>query len=260
MENLNIFQASMKIIKSEIKSSGDILAYLEEEKILKNTILDVFHDATGEVQCRIACLHLNQSIKWAGEIVMEGLAKKNCHDLQEFFSGLCKQLFPACKSSIIESHTTLCQGNLSIADYGKALRILNEGMGTDVDHYIERIGFVRGLNKGKVRTALLTHAISELSFEALINLACQVEINLSDEKEEFEEKMEETGKVKGVKLSREYFRIAKVKGLSIGKCYNCFSRSHSCSACPRTHCQFCQKKVNKVGHFSLLCPLCPQKL
>ena len=66
----------MKIIKSEIKSSGDILAYLEEEKILKNTILDVFRDATGEVQCRIACLHLNQSIKWAGEIVMEGLANK----------------------------------------------------------------------------------------------------------------------------------------------------------------------------------------
>ena len=62
MDNLAIFEASMKIIKSVVKCSTDILIYLEEEKVLKNTILDVFGDASAAVQCRIACLHLDDSI------------------------------------------------------------------------------------------------------------------------------------------------------------------------------------------------------
>ena len=110
MDNLAIFEASMKIIKSELKCSTDILVYLEEEKILKNTIVNIFGDASAEVQCCIACLHLGDSIRWEGECVMEELAKGGCHRLQEFFSLLCKRLYPALKTSLGKKKSAMCQG------------------------------------------------------------------------------------------------------------------------------------------------------
>ena len=164
MNNLSIFQASMKIIKSYLSSSNNILLYLEEEKVLKNTILDIFHNTTADVQCRIACLHLGDNIRWVGENILEEMAKGKSFDLQRFFFLLCKQIFPAFKTSLIDKRRTLCQGTLSIADYGKALKILNEGLGMSVDHYCVRMSFVFGLNEGIVKRTLFTHALEGMDF------------------------------------------------------------------------------------------------
>ena len=270
MDNLNIFQASMKIIKSYPTYSTDVLVYFAEEKILKNSILDVFKNTTADVQCRIACLHLSNNIRWRGGEILEGMARGRCHDLHQFFFLLCRKVFPAYKTSMIEKRRTLCQGTLSIADYGKALKILNEGLGTSVDHYCVRMDFVYGLNEGTVKRTLFTHALEEMDFETLINLAAQIEINMAHEvgiagggvHEERkirvgEEVKEREGKVK---LSKEYFKVAKIKGLKAGSCYNCIKNFHSCHSCPKTKCIFCHKNVNQVGHYSLLCPLYPRKL
>lgn len=278
MDNLAVFEASMKIIKSVVKCSTDILVYLEEEKILKNTILDVFGDASAAVQCRIACLHLDNSIRWAGEYVMEELAKSGDHCLQGFFTLLCKQLFPASKTSLSERKSALCQGESSIVEYAKELRILVEGMGTSVDHYGVRWSFVKGLNEGVVRAVLRMHPFEGKSFEALVSHAAEVEINMSCEEVEVvggmirleqdsgvkvsseEGGVENKKQVKGPILSPKYFKMAREKGLGPGKCYNCLTGFHSCYSCPRIKCKFCGKKLGQTGHFSLLCPLSPAKL
>ena len=119
MDNLSIFQVSMKNIKSHLTSSNNILLYLEEEKILKNTILNIFLNTTADVQCRIACLHRGDNIRWVGENILEEMAKSKSFDLQRFFFLLGKQIFPAFGTSLIDKRRTLCQGALKIADYGK---------------------------------------------------------------------------------------------------------------------------------------------
>ena len=134
---------------------------------------------------------------------MEELAKSGDHCLQGFFTLLCKQLFPASKTSLSERKSALCQGESSIVEYAKELRILVEGMGTSVDHYGVRWSFVKGLNEGVVRAAFQMYPFEGKSFEALVSHAAEVEINMSCEEVEVVGGMIRLEQDSGVKVSSE---------------------------------------------------------
>ena len=141
--------------------------------------------------------------------------------------------------------------------------------------------FVEGLNEGVVKAALLMHHLSEMSFDALVSHAAEVEIRVSNKEVEVVEGMirfkqnsgvrvsseeanvageMEKDRVRGPILSQKYFKMAREKRLGVGKCYNCLTGFHNCYSCPRIKCKFCGKKLSQSGHYSQLCPLFPAKL
>lgn len=259
MSDLNNHEATLKeliqsrkVINVCLESSDDIVAYLEEEKILKNSINDLYEDFSPKDKIKIAFLHMSKEV----EKYARGESLESCHDLHELFDLLFKTIYPASNSTLSLEYRNLVQGERTILEFSKRLCVLSEKIGLDLE--MEKLKFISGITEEEVRETLLRADLTIYGFWGLVKYASslvetlQLSTKFKERKEEA--RMETITKNKTFLVSTDYFRIAQKRGLSKGQCYNCMKGFHHAISCPQQFCSYCRGKTGNVKHFSLGCP------
>ena len=261
MEEISLIKRSMKIIKTQLISTSDILGYLKEEKILKNAIINIFGDFSQKIQCTIACFHMEGEdglIRDFGDEILEEMKMNDSYDLLKFLELVYLKVFPANMSTLMLKYEDLRQEDLSIVMFSRDIEILTKRMGLKIEN--QKYKFIFGLSNTKLKKAMLRNSVEGCSFKKLVHSAIDIEMNLMGENDEkVEEKIAQSKEVK-LEGPAKYFRLAVEKNLKKGLCYNCMTEFHACSKCPVSVCKFCKKDTGKVKHFSLGCPDCPERL
>ena len=257
MSNLNNRDATLrelaqskKVINVCLSSLHDIVSYLEEEKILKNSIFRFYEDFTPKDQVKIALLHLGKEVeKYAFEISFQ----KEYQNLDEFFYLLFKTIFPAKYSTLNLEYRNLVQGERTILDFAKRLSVLSEKIGLDLE--MEKLKFISGITEEEVRETLLRADLTIYKFWGLVKYASSLveTLNLSTKFQKGSETKTEN-KTQAFLVSTKYFKMAKKRGLSKGQCYNCMKGFHPAISCPQQFCRYCKSETSTVKHFSLGCP------
>ena len=254
MDARDVLKLSLKAIKFQLRKSEDIVAYLNDERILKRDIRDVFEDVSEELQCRIAYLHLDSNLDSYGSEILHDMKKEQSFSLDLFFSKIFVQLFPAKNTALYVQYRDLSQGEESVVDFARTLRTLCKEMGIPIE--TQTFKFVLGLKDKDVRDAILRSDMASYNFQGpfdfAVSLGCSLSFCVKGREGEVEAGL--------VQVSKQYYKIAKEKGVKKGVCYNCLEGFHSCAICPFKTCKFCKKKNSVVKHFSLKCPLCPRKV
>ena len=254
-EELNVLRSATKSIKTRITGCSNIIDYLLEERSLKNSILDFFGDFDVKFQCKVAILLIDDGgIQGLARKIVEQMDSRSSHDLDMFFSQLLEMVFPNSLSFLYVEFSNFKQGSLSISEYGLRFKILCEGLGHKMQY--QKIRFIEGIAKKRVRDILLKADLSRYDIQGLMDYAAGLEnIALIDEKG-----VDETSGVYKIEVSTIHFKLAEQKGLKKGLCFNCFIGHHECFSCPSSLCKFCKKPNGQVKHFSLACVKCPSKL
>ena len=241
---------SKKVINVCLSSLHDIVSYLEEEKILKNSIFRFYEDYTPKDQVKIALLHLGKEVeKYAFEISFQ----KEYQNLDEFFYLLFKTIFPAKYSTLNLEYRNLVQGERTILDFAKRLSVLSEKIGLDLE--MEKLKFISGIKEEEIRETLLRADLTIYKFWGLVKYASSLveTLKLSTKFQKGSETKTEN-KTQAFLVSTKYFKMAKKRGLSKGQCYNCMKGFHCAISCPQQFCSYCRGETSKVKHFSLGCP------
>ena len=246
---------SKKVINVCLSSLHDIVSYLEEEKILNNSIFRFYEDFTPKDQVRIALLHLGKEVeKYAYEISFQ----KEYQNLDAFFDLLFKTIFLAKYSTLNLEYRNLVQGERTILDFAKRLSVLSEKIGLDLE--MEKLKFISGITEEDVRETLLRADLTIYGFWGLVKYASslvetlQLSTKFKERKEEARMETKTKNKTQALIVSTNYFRIAQKRGLSKGQCYNCMKGFHHAISCPQQFCSYCRGKTGNVKHFSLGCP------
>ena len=261
MSDLNNHEATLKeliqsrkVINVCLESSDDIVSYLEEEKSLKNSIIDLYEDFSPKDKIKIAFLHMSKEV----EKYARGESLESCHDLHELFDLLFKTLYPASNSTLSLEYRNLVQGERTILDFAKRLSVLCEKIGLDLE--MEKLKFISGITDEEVRETLLRADLTIYGFWGLVKYASSL-VETLQLSTKFKERKEEAGmetktknKTQAFLVSTNYFRIAQKRGLSKGQCYNCMKGFHHAISCPQQFCSYCREKTGKMKHFSLGCP------
>ena len=256
MTDLSLSAKSHKIITTCLKSSSDIVSYILEEKNLKNSISNFYGDCSPEIQCKVAWIHLGDTVSDHSLDILSEMERRVSYDLSLFFVSLFKAIFPASISALDLKYRELKQGSLSIVGYARILRVITEKLGYHLGN--QKFKFILGINDQRIKEVLLRADLNLYDLQGLVEYAISLESSLSLSDELLAKK--EGSKEEKVYVSKNYFKLAKEKGLKKGLCYNCITQYHSCSSCPLDHCKFCKKKNRDVKHFSLGCSKCPGKL
>ena len=261
MSDLNNHEATLKeliqsrkVINVCLESSDDIVSYLEEEKSLKNSIIDLYEDFSPKDKIKIAFLHMGKEV----EKYAHGESLESCHDLHELFDLLFKTLYPASNSTLSLEYRNLVQGERTILDFAKRLSVLCEKIGLDLE--MEKLKFISGITEEEVRETLLRADLTIYGFWGLVKYASslvetlQLSTKFKERKEEARMETKTKNKTQALIVSTNYFRIAQKRGLSKGQCYNCMKGFHHAISCPQQFCSYCRGKTGNVKHFSLGCP------
>ena len=241
---------SKKVINVCLSSLHDIVSYLEEEKILKNSIFRFYEDFTPKDQVKIALLHLGKQVeKYAFEISFQ----KEYQNLDAFFDLLFKTIFPASISTLSLDYRNMVQGDLTIVQYARRLSVLSEKIGLDLE--MEKLKFISGIKEEEIRETLLRADLTIYKFWGLVKYASSLveTLKLSTKFQKGSETKTEN-KTQAFLVSTKYFKMAKKRGLSKGQCYNCMKGFHCAISCPQQFCSYCRGETSKVKHFSLGCP------
>ena len=265
MESLDILRSSLKdsfkAINFCLRKTEDIVEYIQSERILKDEVRDIFGEVSEEIQCRVAKVHLEGDLAFLGADVLRLMREEGFYDLDLFFGRIRKTLFPAEECMLHVKYHGLSQEERSIAGFASVLRTLCGVIGFPIE--TQKWKFVFGLKKEKLRAAMLVAHISTYTFQELVDHAAEVEINLSvygeNRVEEVNVVEEVEEKLSGLQISKQYYKLAREKGLPKGACFNCYEGFHSCLSCPKKFCKHCKKKNNAVKHWSLKCPHFPKK-
>ena len=261
MSDLNNHEATLKeliqsrkVINVCLESSDDIISYLEEEKSLKNSIIDLYEDFSPKDKIKIAFLHMSKEV----EKYARGESLESCHDLHELFDLLFKTIYPASNSTLSLEYRNLVQGERTILEFAKRLGVLCEKIGLDLE--MEKLKFISGITEEEVRETLLRADLTIYGFWGLVKYASSL-VETLQLSTKFKERKEEAGmetktknKTQAFLVSTNYFRIAQKRGLSKGQCYNCMKGFHHAISCPQQFCSYCRGKTGNVKHFSLGCP------
>ena len=261
MSDLNNHEATLKeliqsrkVINVCLESSDDIISYLEEEKSLKNSIIDLYEDFSPQDKIKIAFLHMSREV----EKYARGESLESCHDLHELFDLLFKTLYPASNSTLSLEYRNLVQGERTILEFAKRLSVLCEKIGLDLE--MEKLKFISGITEEEVRETLLRADLTIYGFWGLVKYASslvetlQLSTKFKERKEEARMETKTKNKTQALIVSTNYFRIAQKRGLSKGQCYNCMKGFHHAISCPQQFCSYCRGKTGNVKHFSLGCP------
>ena len=261
MSDLNNHEATLKeliqsrkVINVCLESSDDIISYLEEEKSLKNSIIDLYEDFSPKDKIKIAFLHMSKEV----EKYARGESLESCHDLQELFDLLFKTIYPASNSTLSLEYRNLVQGERTILEFAKRLGVLCEKIGLDLE--MEKLKFISGITEEEVRETLLRADLTIYGFWGLVKYASslvetlQLSTKFKERKEEARMETKTKNKTQALIVSTNYFRIAQKRGLSKGQCYNCMKGFHHAISCPQQFCSYCRGKTGNVKHFSLGCP------
>ena len=261
MSDLNNHEATLKeliqsrkVINVCLESSDDIVSYLEEEKSLKNSIIDLYEDFSPKDKIKIAFLHMSKEVKKYAH----GESLESCHDLHELFDLLFKTIYPASNSTLSLEYRNLVQGERTILDFAKRLSVLSEKIGLDLE--MEKLKFISGITEEDVRETLLRADLTIYGFWGLVKYASslvetlQLSTKFKERKEEARMETKTKNKTQALIVSTNYFRIAQKRGLSKGQCYNCMKGFHHAISCPQQFCSYCRGKTGNVKHFSLGCP------
>ena len=261
MSDLNNHEATLKeliqsrkVINVCLESSDDIVSYLEEEKSLKNSIIDLYEDFSPKDKIKIAFLHMSKEV----EKYARGESLESCHDLHELFDLLFKTLYPASNSTLSLEYRNLVQGERTILEFAKRLSVLCEKIGLDLE--MEKLKFISGITEEDVRETLLRADLTIYGFWGLVKYASslvetlQLSTKFKERKEEARMETKTKNKTQALIVSTNYFRIAQKRGLSKGQCYNCMKGFHHAISCPQQFCSYCRGKTGNVKHFSLGCP------
>ena len=245
---------SRKVINVCLESSDDIVSYLEEEKSLKNSIIDLYEDFSPQDKIKIAFLHMSKEV----EKYARGESLESCHDLHELFDLLFKTIYPASNSTLSLEYRNLVQGERTILEFAKRLSVLCEKIGLDLE--MEKLKFISGITEEEVRETLLRADLTIYGFWGLVKYASslvetlQLSTKFKERKEEARMETKAKNKAQALIVSTNYFRIAQKRGLSKGQCYNCMKGFHHAISCPQQFCSYCRGKTGNVKHFSLGCP------
>ena len=245
---------SRKVVNVCLESSDDIVSYLEEEKSLKNSIIDLYEDFSPKDKIKIAFLHMSKEV----EKYARGESLESCHDLHELFDLLFKTIYPASNSTLSLEYRNLVQGERTILGFAKRLSVLCEKIGLDLE--MEKLKFISGITEEDVRETLLRADLTIYGFWGLIKYASslvetlQLSKKFKERKEEARMETKTKNKTQAFLVSTDYFRIAQKRGLSKGQCYNCMKGFHHAISCPQQFCSYCRGKTGNVKHFSLGCP------
>ena len=245
---------SRKVINVCLESSDDIVSYLEEEKSLKNSIIDLYEDFSPKDKIKIAFLHMSKEV----EKYARGESLESCHDLHELFDLLFKTIYPASNSTLSLEYRNLVQGERTILEFAKRLSVLCEKIGLDLE--MEKLKFISGITEEDVRETLLRADLTIYGFWGLVKYASslvetlQLSTKFKERKEEARMETKTKNKTQALIVSTNYFRIAQKRGLSKGQCYNCMKGFHHAISCPQQFCSYCRGKTGNVKHFSLGCP------
>ena len=261
MSDLNNHEATLKeliqsrkVINVCLESSDDIVSYLEEEKSLKNSIIDLYEDFSPKDKIKIAFLHMSKEV----EKYARGESLESCHDLHELFDLLFKTIYPASNSTLSLEYRNLVQGERTILEFAKRLSVLCEKIGLDLE--MEKLKFISGITEEDVRETLLRADLTIYGFWGLVKYASslvetlQLSTKFKERKEEARMETKTKNKTQALIVSTNYFRIAQKRGLSKGQCYNCMKGFHHAISCPQQFCSYCRGKTGNVKHFSLGCP------
>ena len=261
MSDLNNHEATLKeliqsrkVINVCLESSDDIISYLEEEKSLKNSIIDLYEDFSPQDKIKIAFLHMSREV----EKYARGESLESCHDLHELFDLLFKTIYPASNSTLSLEYRNLVQGERTILEFAKRLSVLCEKIGLDLE--MEKLKFISGITEEDVRETLLRADLTIYGFWGLVKYASslvetlQLSTKFKERKEEARMETKTKNKTQALIVSTNYFRIAQKRGLSKGQCYNCMKGFHHAISCPQQFCSYCRGKTGNVKHFSLGCP------
>ena len=261
MSDLNNHEATLKeliqsrkVINVCLESSDDIVSYLEEEKSLKNSIIDLYEDFSPKDKIKIAFLHMSKEV----EKYARGESLESCHDLHELFDLLFKTIYPASNSTLSLEYRNLVQGERTILDFAKRLSVLCEKIGLDLE--MEKLKFISGITEEEVRETLLRADLTIYGFWGLVKYASslvetlQLSTKFKERKKEARMETRTKNKTQAFLVSTDYFRIAQKRGLSKGQCYNCMKGFHHAISCPQQFCSYCRGKTGNVKHFSLGCP------
>ena len=242
---------SKKVINVCLSSLHDIVSYLEEEKILKNSIFRFYEDFTPKDQVKIALLHLGKEVeKYAFEISFQ----KEFQNLDEFFYLLFKTIFPAKYSTLNLEYRNLVQGERTILDFAKRLSVLSEKIGLDLE--MEKLKFISGIKEEEIRETLLRADLTIYTFWGIVKYAVSLSesLKLSTKFQERKGEVRIKTKTQEFQVSTKYCKLAKKKGLPSGQCYNCMRGFHPAISCPQQFCRYCKSETSTVKHFSLGCP------
>ena len=246
---------SKKVINVCLESSDDIVAYLEEEKILKNSIIHFYEDFSQDAQVKIAKLHLGKEVK---KYTLDIPPQEGSNSLYTFFDLLFKAIYPASNSTLSLEYRNLVQGERTILEFSKRLCVLSEKIGLDLE--MEKLKFISGITEEEVRETLLRADLTIYGFWGLVKYASslvetlQLSTKFKERKKEARMETKTKNKTQALIVSTNYFRIAQKRGLSKGQCYNCMKGFHHAISCPQQFCSYCRGKTGKVKHFSLGCP------
>ena len=242
---------SKKVINVCLESSDDIVAYLEEEKILKNSIVRFYEDFGQEDQVKIAELHLGKEVK---KYTLDIPPQEGSNSLFTFFDLLFKTIFPASNTVLSLEYRNLVQGERTILDFAKRLSVLSEKIGLDLE--MEKLKFISGIAEEEIRETLLRADLTIYTFWGLVKYATSLveTLKLSTKSQDKGKEIETKTKLQEFQVSSKYFKMAKKKGLPSGQCYNCMKGFHCALSCPQKFCKYCGGKTGLVKHFSLGCP------
>ena len=133
--------------------------------------------------------------------------------------------------------------------YARIFKLISGKLGINLE--TQQFKFILGINDMAIKEVLLRADLTLYDFQGLVKYAISLENSLtlsagpSTERKVLSEEK--------VKISNNYYKLAKEKGLKKGLCYNCLTQYHPCSSCPIDHCKFCRRKNGDVKHFSLGC-------
>ena len=191
-------------------------------------------------------------------------------------AGLFSINFPSPWSSLDLAFRGLKQGDLSVVDYARRFKLFVSKLELNLKGQVNK--FLMGLRDPNLRSALYKQNLEDLEFDALVRWAVSLTNNLKLEKVsagavgackewngdetclKMMEDMDGDGsyKIMGVSLGK-YLKAAEEKGVKL-RCFNCFGMGHGSLQCGLKMCKFCEKGVNQVSHYSLLCPRAPKNL